>query len=302
MSVTTHTRVVLQALLVTFLWSTSWVLIKIGLGEIPALTFAGLRYTLAFVCLLPLGLRRDHVAALRRLSCKQWGQMALLGLIFYSVTQGAQFVALGYIPAITLSLLLNFSAIVVTLLGMGLLHEYLTGRQWFGVALFIAGVLIYFYPVALPVHEVFGMGIGVIGVLANAMAAVMGRSINREQAVPPIAVTAVSMGIGAVILLAAGLLTQGLPSLDLKNWLIILWLAAVNTAFAFTLWNHTLQTLSAAESSIINNTMLIQIAVLAWIFLGETITPREGMGLALAAVGILVIQLCSKQIAVSQTE
>lgn len=45
-----HTRAVLQALLVTFLWSTSWVLIKIGLADIPALTFAGLRYVLAFWC------------------------------------------------------------------------------------------------------------------------------------------------------------------------------------------------------------------------------------------------------------
>jgi len=44
---------VLQALFVTFLWSTSWVLIKIGLEQIPALTFAGLRYSLAFLCLVP---------------------------------------------------------------------------------------------------------------------------------------------------------------------------------------------------------------------------------------------------------
>jgi len=48
-----HTVANIQALLVTFLWSTSWVLIKYGLDEIPALTFAGLRYTAAFLILLP---------------------------------------------------------------------------------------------------------------------------------------------------------------------------------------------------------------------------------------------------------
>jgi len=47
------------------------------------------------------------------------------------------------------------------------------------------------------------------------------------------------------------------PVLSLKGWGIIVWLALVNTAFAFTLWNRTLQVLSAVESSIINNTMLI---------------------------------------------
>jgi drug/metabolite transporter (DMT)-like permease len=48
-----HLAAVLQALLVTLLWSTSWVLVKFGLADIPALTFAGLRYTVAFLCLLP---------------------------------------------------------------------------------------------------------------------------------------------------------------------------------------------------------------------------------------------------------
>ncbi len=37
---TTHVRAVVEALFVVFLWATSWVLIKIGLEEIPALTFA----------------------------------------------------------------------------------------------------------------------------------------------------------------------------------------------------------------------------------------------------------------------
>ena len=33
-----HGFVVLQALFVTFLWSTSWVFIKIGLDDIPPIT------------------------------------------------------------------------------------------------------------------------------------------------------------------------------------------------------------------------------------------------------------------------
>jgi drug/metabolite transporter (DMT)-like permease len=37
--------------------------------------------------------------------------------------------------------------------------------------------------------------------------------------------------------------------------------------------------------------MLIQIAVLAWVFLGEPISLREGLGLAIAAAGVLVVQM-----------
>ena len=45
------------------------------------------------------------------------------------------------------------------------------------------------------------------------------------------------------------------------------------------------------ESSIINGTMLIQIAVLAWVFLGEEITIKEGLGMLIAALGVLLVQL-----------
>jgi drug/metabolite transporter (DMT)-like permease len=43
--------------------------------------------------------------------------------------------------------------------------------------------------------------------------------------------------------------------------------------------------------TIINNTMLIQIAVLAWLFLGEQITPGEIGGLLLVMIGTLIVQI-----------
>jgi drug/metabolite transporter (DMT)-like permease len=91
-------------------------------------------------------------------------------------------------------------------------------------------------------------------------------------------------------MLIGGIAVQGLPELSLQSVLIIGWLAVVNTAFAFTLWNHTQRTLPAIESSIINNTMLIQIAILAWIFLGEALDRREIAGLILAGAGTLIVQ------------
>ena len=286
-----HLGAALQALLVTFLWSTSWVLIKIGLKDIPALTFAGLRYSLAFLCLLPLALRPAGLISLRGLSGRRWVRLIVLGLLFYTVTQGAQFVGLAYLPALTVSLLLNFTTIVVALLGIFLLAERPTVLQWSGVCLNVIGIVIYFYPVAIPAGQAVGLIVVVIGVLANAGASILGRHINRDRDIPPLTVTIVSMGVGAIVLLATGILTQGLPPLSPIHWAIIGWLAVVNTAFAFTLWNHTLRTLSAMESSIVNSTMLIQIAVLAWLFLGERLTWQEGIGMVLAGLGALIVQI-----------
>ncbi len=71
-------------------------------------------------------------------------------------------------------------------------------------------------------------------------------------------------------------------------------MAIINTAFAFTLWNITLRSLSAMESSVINGTMLIQIGVLAWIFLGEEINLNEFIGMLIAASGAILVQLKKK--------
>ena len=284
-------RAVLQALFVTFLWSTSWVLIKIGLQDIPALPFAGLRYTLAFVCLLPFAVRSRQLASLRGLSAGTWVRLVALGLLFYSVTQGAQFLSLFYLPAMTTSLLLSFTSIVVALLGIVLLGERPTPVQWGGAGLYLVGVLVYFYPVALPRRAVIGLVVAGAGVLANGLSSILGRYVNRSRELESMAVTVASMGAGAAVLLAGGVAVQGLPRLTLTNWAIVVWLAGVNSALAYTLWNHTLRILSAMESSIINNTMLFQIAVLAWVFLGERLAWREVIGMALAALGTLAVQI-----------
>lgn len=293
MQVSERIRAIFQALLVTFLWSTSWVLIKFSIDDIPPLTFAGLRYTLAAIILLP-GLR-NHKAALRTLSGQDWLRLLVLGLVFYSITQGGQFVTLNYLEAITFSLLLNFTTVIVAVFGVFGWGERPTLSQWGGIIVFVAGVLLYFRPSVTLSGTSLGYIFAAITVGANAIASILGRSVNRQGSIPPIVVTVISMGFGAIILLTAGFAIEGLPTLNWVTIGVVLWLAVVNTAFAFLLWNRSLQVLTAVESSIINNTMLVQIAILAWLFLGEKLGPIDVLGLALAAVGIFLANIRFKR-------
>jgi drug/metabolite transporter (DMT)-like permease len=281
----------LKALFVTFLWSTSWVLVKIGLEGIPVLFFAGLRYVIAFFCLLVFTSRSGRLARVGSLSPKAWMTLSVLGVLFYSVTQGAVYLSLTYLPATTTSLLLSLTPVVVALLGIVLLKEQPTTMQWCGVCLYLVGVSLYFYPIAALRSEIVGLAVVGVAVLANALSSILGRHINRSGELEPMTVTVVSMGSGGILLFLGGLIPQGFPHLTLMQWAIILWLAIVNSALAFTLWNATLRVLSATESSIINNTMLFQIAVLAWAFLGERLSGPEMLGMMVAAVGTLVVQV-----------
>jgi drug/metabolite transporter (DMT)-like permease len=286
-----HRSAVLVALFVVFLWATSWILVKFGLEAIPPLTFAGLRYVLASLILLPVVRTSGAGPSLRSLTRRDLVRLAALGILLYGVTQGAIFLALDALPAVSVNLLWSFSVIIVAGMSGLWLSEVPTPRQWIGVLTSTAGALVYFLPTQLVLRERYGVLAAIVGITANAGAAILGRDINRSGRWPPIVVTAVSMLVGSVLLLAAGLALEGPPTLDVRGGSIILWLAVVNTALAFTLWNRTLRVLTAVESSVINGTMMIWIPVLAALFLGETLTGKELAGLALVGCGTLLVQL-----------
>ncbi len=289
----TRLAAIAQAILVTFLWSTSWVLIKFGLrNQLPALSFAGMRYALAFLCLAPIVLSRPQEReTLKQLSRRDWVQLALLGFMLYTLAQSGQFIGLAYLPAVMVNLILNLTPLTVGLMTLAGWRERPGPLQWIGILLGLGGTLLYFLPIQLPGAQWIGLLAALVAMSANAAATLMGRRANLQGHLSPLTITFVSMGIGSTLMLLAGGLTQGFGSPSLSDFAIIAWLAVVNTAFAFTLWNNTQRVLTPVESSLVNGLMLPQIALLAVIFLGESLTFKEITGLVLVGSGALVVQL-----------
>ncbi|HET7012235.1 MAG TPA: DMT family transporter [Anaerolineales bacterium] len=284
---------VLQAVFVTFLWSTSWVLIKVGLqSDLPALTFAGVRYSLAALVLAPWVLLHPKMrASMRGLSRRTWARLAIYGLILYTLTQGALFLSLSLLPANPVSLVLNLTPVLVAGVTTALGREQPAAHQWAGVAVAAIGTGIFFLPLGAVPFSTAGLLALLFCLGANAASSLMGRAVNRQSVVPALIVTFVSMAAGSFTLLAVGLATQGAGTWTPQSWLIVAWLALVNTALTFTLWNRTLRTLTAVESSILNGLMLPQIVLLAFWFLGETLTARQVVGLLLVAAGTVAVQV-----------
>ena len=111
-----HRVAVWAALLVTVLWSSSWVLIRWGMDDegLAPVTFAALRYGLAAIVLvgwviLREGRHRQRYQVDRRLVVR----LVLLGVVMYALTQGAVFVALDRQPAATTSLVLAMTPVFV---------------------------------------------------------------------------------------------------------------------------------------------------------------------------------------------
>ncbi len=287
---------IFQAFFVTILWSSSWPIMKIGLQEIPPLFFAGLRYFIASLILVIIVLATPkHRKVIKTISRRWWIRLVIYGLIFYSFTQGAQFVAILYLEdTITVSLLLSFTPILVLVLAIFLVKEKPNLAQILFVLTALIGALMYFFPfveIQTSVMGLIGLIAAIVGLVANALSTIMGRAINKVQEFSPLVVTTISMLIGSIVLLVSGLIIEGVPTLSLTSIGYILWLSFVNTAFAFTLWNNVMQKLQAVEISIINNTMLVQIALLALIFLGERPSTLEWVGVVIVAVSALLLQV-----------
>jgi drug/metabolite transporter (DMT)-like permease len=181
-------------------------------------------------------------------------------------------------------------AVLLTLRGR---HERAGPAQLAGVAILVVGVVVFFSLEPPPGEALMGVLIAGAMTLAVAWSAVLGRSLAIVSQVfgGIIGLTAVAMVAGAITTLAAATVIEGMPSVSTRGWLIVAWLAVVHTALGFGMWNHGLRTLSAVEASALADLTVVQIAILAWIFLSESLSVLEIAGLALALVGVVVVQL-----------
>ncbi|MCW4037907.1 MAG: EamA family transporter [Candidatus Bathyarchaeota archaeon] len=278
----------MEACFVTFLWSSSYILVKIGLTQLSPLILVSLRYIAGSVVLVTLAVLRGEIPPLKDLGTIL--KLSVLGFSGYTMAQGLQCLGLFYLPAVSVTFILNFTPIIVLILGGLFLQEYPTRLQVAGITLVMAGAYLFFQD---PFSEVSLTGVAITLLSGFGWAAylVLSRRLFIKTKASLLGSTAFSMGFGTVLMAVGAYAFEGLPVVSPSSWGIILWLGVTNTALAFFLWNHALQKLEAFEISILQNTMLVQISLLSWVFLGEPLTPRKGLSMLLVFAGVLLVQL-----------
>ncbi|MCY3414119.1 MAG: EamA family transporter [Candidatus Heimdallarchaeota archaeon] len=290
-----HTLSIYRAFFVTFLWSSSFVIIKFGLEDISPLMFASLRYLVAASILVTMSMGREKSKKeIRELNKREIFKLILYGLVFITFTQGFMFISLKLLPAIMISLILNFTTIVVIMLSLPM-REYPNKIQFSFILLALLGGMMYFYPFNLDYTGLAYVFLLLV-LLSNSVSSIFGRHINKNPDMSPLTITTISMSAGAIILFSLALIIEGWNYISLQSWLIILFLGIVNTAFTFTMWNASMEYLKAFETSLINNTMLPQITILALIFLDEMPSTIQWIAIAIVMIASVVVQLYSRSI------
>ena len=132
------------------------------------------------------------------------------------------------------------------------------------------------------------VGVGLLGFSAFG---VLGREVARERRPVTIILTGIPLAVCGGILLMISIHIEGWPVLNHKAWTIVLWLASINTAFAYVLYNHALKSITALEMNVILNLSLLGTALLAWLILYESLWLVQILGIFTVIIGVILVQV-----------
>src|SRR3954467_317033 len=277
----------LYALLVA-IWSSTWVAIKVGLGDTPPLLGAGVRFALAGVGLLLLArvsgrsLRTDPVLA------------SVIGVLPFAFTYGVIYWAEQYVPSGLAAVLFGVLPIYVALIAsVALRDEPLRARLLGGVVLALARLVVAF-------SESVALGDSRYAVVAAAgcalapLGAAIGNVATKRRAtgLDPLVLNGWAAVGGGVLLLLVSAVSESWGSARWTAQAIgsIAYLAAIGTALAFVTLPRLLVELPAVTISFIALLLPFGALVFGAVVYGEPLTVAELAGAGLVAAGIAVAQ------------
>ena len=269
----------LPALGFVLVWSSGYIAGPYGVTAMKPLALVGWRFVVAAVIIVVLArwlrgpLRVDRGTALR---------IAAVGFVMNGLQFGAMYLAFDAGLGATLGALLHsLSPVLTAALAAAVMGERLTGIQVLGFVVGVAGVLIVLGPDVDRAGGAVGLGFAVVGVLALSLGTMGQRWIGHGP--DPLWSAGIQFAVsGPPLLLLAGLVEGGDPVLDWSRALgVLAYLAVVNSIVGLVLLGAG----AGAGSSVFFLAPPVT-AVMAWLVLGETLTPREGIGLLVAVLGV----------------
>lgn len=287
----------LFAFVAVIFWGASFPLTKAALGYMGPTEVAFLRWTVSATFLagwFAIAGRYDRsiapsaALAMLRARWRTAAWVALVGITLYYLIQN---VALRYTTATNAGVLSNFTPLFTVLLGALLIHERLRGLEW-------AAVFAAFTGSALVSQGAGHLTLGGIGLLGDALAVVAGLfgaiytigGKGLSERYPPVIVTTVVAGLGALFLLPLAIIEGLRLNLPFQAWAMIVLLGIGSGALANLSWMSLLRYTAASRAALVLFLIPVVAAALSVIFLHEPITPLLVIGSALVLTGVIVVQ------------
>ena len=274
------------------IWGSTWLAIKLGLRDLPPLSFAGLRFAVAAVILFGIvWMKRARLPD----TAAEWKLLAYTGGLTITLNYALVFWGEQYI---TSGLAAVLSA-MVPLFGLPIAHQYLsterlTGRKIIGVLLGLCGVAIVCsgqLGVGGPLAFWASMGI-ILAAAATAHAGVLIKA--RGTQLEPSVIAGVQMAGGCIPLLTGGVLLEGNPLAfhwTPLAWAALAYLTILGSVAAFLMYYWLIRHTSVSWVMMIPLVTPLVAVVIGMVFAGEAVGWHTALGGAAIIGGVALAVL-----------
>jgi drug/metabolite transporter (DMT)-like permease len=296
---------VLVWLILCLLWGTTWIFIKIGLADLPPITFSAARFSLAVVLLSPL-IIRGRLPLPR--TAGEWKLIALTGVLQFSLNYSAVFWSEQYITS-GLAAVLQATITVFGLLlaWIFLPAERITKLKVLSVCIGIVGVGVIFLD-QLKVENIMGFA-GSAAIVAGAYAAAQASILVKAKGglLHPASLVWSQMVCGLPAIIAYALIAEGNPLTLNWSWraiLCVLYLTVAGTIAAFWLYYWLLSRIESTKAMMISLVTPLIAVIVGNLTLGETLPPQTIGGglLIMTSIGLIVFRRRRTILATEGTE
>ena len=272
------------------IWGSTWLFIKLGLEDLPPLTFAGIRFVIACAILFTwIRIRRLQLPTTR----SDWSFLAVTGILSFGLNYGLVFWGEQYISSGLAALL------QATLPAFGLVfaHFHLPGERlsWARIGGVILGVLgvgvVFSNQLAVSGRQALA---GCVALILSALFAAYANVLVKARKVKmnPVILAGGQMFFGLLLLFAVGIPLEGNPFK--LRWspiavVALCYLAVVGSVIAFVLYYWLVNKIDVTKSMLIALVTPVVAVILGMIVLNEEIGWRTLIGGAMIITGISFI-------------
>lgn len=271
-------------------WAGNAIVGRLAAGHIPPVTLSFLRWSLAFLVVLPIAwshLKRDWAAIRGKL-----GTMIVLSITGIGIFNTLQYWALEYTQALNTLLLQSAGPLFVAVWSLVLLGVRLTVAQACGIAVSLTGVLVILLHGDLTTLKSIEFNKGdLIFTVALVIFGLYSVLTLKRPEIHGLSFVAFTFGCGAACLipfLIWELLTRPVMQLSSNNLLMLFYVAVFPSTIAYLCFNRGIQLIGANRAAPFFHVVPVFGSVMAIVFLGERPQLFHIIGFALVLTGVFV--------------
>ncbi|HKP05228.1 MAG TPA: EamA family transporter [Chthoniobacterales bacterium] len=285
------------------IWSSTWLAIKLGLRDLPPVSFVAIRFVIAVAVLLAISVGRVRLIPPDRGDFKL---LAWTGVLMFCINYALLFWAELYVSS-GLSAVLQAT---IPIFGMVLAHFIIPNEPLRGAR--IAGALVALGGVAVICSRLFDFGgllafWGGVAIVFGAASAAFSNVVLKARAIrlAPAMIAAWQMIFGLVPLIIGGFLLEGNPLQF--HWtpravFCLFYLAIPGSAIAFLLLYWLLPRMSVTNLQTISFITPPGAVLFGWLLGGESFSLWSLMGGALVLIGVWLIFRKAKPVEMKECE